>query len=262
MARIRSIKPAFFRHELLQELEAEHPGACVMLVFAGLLGHCDKVGVFEYRPRMLKLDILPFLPFDMAETLAILERGGFVERFSTNGKDYGRVLTFVRHQRISGKEAQEPPFLGCLEWEALGKQPGSAREATGTAGREGKGTGKGREQEGKRACARDDSPGQAPEAAPELPPGLDPAAWKRWHDYRREIRKPLKPVSIPAAQRELAAFGCDQSAVVEQSVANGYQGLFELKKRANGSGHAAGKPTRRLRTADEIEAEEASRAEH
>ena len=41
-----------------------------------------------------------------------------------------------------------------------------------------------------------------------------------------------------------------------------YQGLFDLKKRANGSGHAAGKPARRLRTADEIEAEEASRAEH
>lgn len=115
---------------------------------------------------------------------------------------------------------------------------------------------------GARKAAPDDSPGQAPEAAPELPPGLDPAAWKRWHDYRREIRKPLKPVSLPAAQRELAAFGCDQSAVVEQSIANGYQGLFDLKKRANGSGHAAGKPARRLRTADEIEAEEASRAEH
>lgn len=127
--------------------------------------------------------------------------------------------------------------------------------------------GKGREEKRRHPpkyppSSHDDSPGQAPEAAPELPPGLDPAAWKRWHDYRREIRKPLKPVSLPAAQRELAAFGCDQSAVVEQSIANGYQGLFDLKKRANGSGHAAGKPTRRLRTADEIEAEEASRAEH
>lgn len=115
---------------------------------------------------------------------------------------------------------------------------------------------------GKRAAARDDSPGQAPEADTEPPPGLDPAAWKRWRDYRREIRKPLKPVSIPAAQRELAAFGAEQAAVVEQSIAHGWQGLFALKPRANGSGHAAGKPTRRLRTADEIEAEEASRAEH
>ena len=63
------------------------------------------------------------------------------------------------------------------------------------------------------------------------PPGLDPAAWSRWCDYRKQIRKPLKPVSIPAAQRELAAFGSDQSAVVEQSVAQGWQGLFALKAR-------------------------------
>ena len=82
-----------------------------------------------------------------------------------------------------------------------------------------------------RRRARDDASGQAPEVAPELPPGLDPAAWSRWCDYRKQIRKPLKPVSIPAAQRELAAFGSDQSAVVEQSVAQGWQGLFALKAR-------------------------------
>ena len=111
-----------------------------------------------------------------------------------------------------------------------------------------------------RGRARDDSPGQAPEAAPELPPGLDPAAWKRWHDYRREIRKPLKPVSIPAAQRELAAFGADQAAVVEQSIANGWQGLFALK-RVNGTARATASPSRqRLMTPEEIEAEESARA--
>lgn len=59
--------------------------------------------------------------------------------------------------------------------------------------------------------------------------GLDAQAWDRWLDYRKQIRKPLKPVSIPAAQHELAAFGADQTAVVQQSIANGYQGLFALK---------------------------------
>ena len=65
----------------------------------------------------------------------------------------------------------------------------------------------------------------------EPPPGLDPAAWSRWCDYRVQIRKPIKPVSIPAAQRELAGFGAGQAAVVEQSIANSYQGLFALKNR-------------------------------
>lgn len=61
------------------------------------------------------------------------------------------------------------------------------------------------------------------------PPNLNPEAWSRWETYRREIRKPLKPASIPAAQRKLAAFGKDQAAVVEQSVANGWTGMFPLK---------------------------------
>lgn len=74
--------------------------------------------------------------------------------------------------------------------------------------------------------------------APPAPDGLDATSWDRWRAYRVEIRKPLKPASIPAAQKALAAFGSDQPAVVEQSIANGWQGLFALKEKpkANGVG--------------------------
>lgn len=72
--------------------------------------------------------------------------------------------------------------------------------------------------------------------------GLDADAWKTWVDYRGKIKKPLKPVSMPAAQQALAAFGSEQVAVVRQSIANGWQGLFPLK--TNGAaGHAP--PARR-----------------
>lgn len=79
-----------------------------MLVFAGLWGHCDKLGRFEWKPRTLKLDILPFLDFDMADTLAMLWAGGFLRRYEVDGKEYGEIASFDKHQRISGKEAQEP----------------------------------------------------------------------------------------------------------------------------------------------------------
>lgn len=62
-----------------------------------------------------------------------------------------------------------------------------------------------------------------------LPDGLNSDAWKRWEAYRTEIRKPIKPASILAAQRKLAEYGATQSEVVEQSIANGWQGLFPLK---------------------------------
>lgn len=80
-------------------------------------------------------------------------------------------------------------------------------------------------------------------ATPPSVDGLDPEAWDAWVDYRTKIRKPLKPVSMPATQRALAAFGCDQAAVVEQSIANGWQGLFAMKT-ANG----AHKPVDPVRT--------------
>lgn len=70
----------------------------------------------------------------------------------------------------------------------------------------------------------------ARKSEPTVPPdGLDLQAWERWQAYRVEIRKPLKPVSIPGAQRELAGFGADQSAIVEKSIAAGWTGLFPLK---------------------------------
>lgn len=140
MARIRTIKPEFFRHELLQDLEAQHPGSCVMLTFAALWQHCDKNGAFEWKPRTLKLDILPFLPFDMAETLALLESAKLLELYVVNGKRYGLIPTFSEHQRLSGKELQEPP----RHPEKPVTQQGSNGEAPSCTGREGKG----REEEG------------------------------------------------------------------------------------------------------------------
>lgn len=108
MARIRTIKPDFFRHEELQDLEAKHRGKYPMLVFAGLWTVCDKSGRFEWRPRQLKLDILPFLNFEMEETLSILKGAGFLFEYEADGKRYGIIPTFPEHQRITGKEAQSP----------------------------------------------------------------------------------------------------------------------------------------------------------
>lgn len=64
------------------------------------------------------------------------------------------------------------------------------------------------------------------------PSNLNVETWHRWVEYRKQVRRPIKPASIAAAQRKLAGFGPDQAAVVEQSIANGWQGLFELKPTA------------------------------
>lgn len=144
MARIRTIKPAFFRHERLQDLESAHPGKYIMLVYVGLWTQCDAAGVFPWRPRTLKLDILPFLEFDLEDTMAILEGSGFLQRYSAEGSEYGFIPSFSQHQRITGKEAtegekhprpaqSEPGNTG----ETPGKHPDAQERSTGKDNRKG-----------------------------------------------------------------------------------------------------------------------------
>lgn len=109
MGRIRTVKPELLRHEALQDLEAKNPAAKPMLVFIGLFTQCDRMGRFEWKPRHLKLDILPFLDFKMENTLDLLERSGFIKRYKVEGKTYGHIPTWHLHQRITGQESKSPP---------------------------------------------------------------------------------------------------------------------------------------------------------
>lgn len=72
----------------------------------------------------------------------------------------------------------------------------------------------------------------APVVQPEVPlsvPGLNEEVWQRWVAYRKSIGKPIRPVSLNAAAVDLAKYGVNQAAVVKQSIAQGWQGLFPLK---------------------------------
>jgi hypothetical protein len=131
MARIRTVKPEFYRHEKLQDLEIAHAGSYPMFVFEGLWSICDNQGVFEWRPRQIKLDILPFLPFDMSDTLEILVSAGFVEKYEVDGKKYGIIPTLPDHQRFTGKESGEEgrKYPLPIEKETTGKQQGNNGEA-------------------------------------------------------------------------------------------------------------------------------------
>ena len=128
MARIRTIKPDFFRHELLQELESQYGKLKPMLVFVGLWTLCDKNGVFEWRPRQLKLDILPFVDFSMQDTLQLLEKYAFVVGYEVDGKQYGIIPSFNNHQRITGTEAKAEGKRPLPDTETLKKQQGNTSE--------------------------------------------------------------------------------------------------------------------------------------
>ena len=56
-------------------------------------------------------------------------------------------------------------------------------------------------------------------------------AWQSWIDYRKELKKPLKDATVTAQWKEFVAWGEEKSiASIQQSIKNGWQGLFEPKQ--------------------------------
>ncbi len=251
MARIRTIKPEFFEHEDLYKAEVSS-GLPLRVAFAGLWTQADRAGRFEWRAGRLKLHILPYDQVDFSAVLSALEEHGFIRRYDVDGKSFGYVPSWDEHQHINAREPDSTlpaPYETSANTDPVPDDSGSGTgEAPslhvwkGNGNGKGTGTGTGRERG---ACV----------SARATPVGLDSIAWERWKTYRIELRKPIRQASMLAAQRSLAAFGADQGPVVEQSIANGWQGLFALKSNAL--------PVRsKAKTVAELEAEALARGEN
>ncbi|ELY3466776.1 replication protein [Cronobacter malonaticus] len=67
----------------------------------------------------------------------------------------------------------------------------------------------------------------------DLPDWLDPAVWREWVQYRAESKKPIKSMlTVTKAIKLLSQFrdsGDIPAEVINQSIANGWQGLFRVK---------------------------------
>lgn len=172
MARIRTIKPEFFRHAELFRAERA-TGLPLRVAFAGLWTVCDRDGRFKWAPEALKLDCLPWDDVDFGAVLMALWRLGMVGRYTHAGKVYGYVPSWGVHQVVPHREAKSvlpapedsniltPP--GAVEDVTPGNctatavqlqgnctaVTGSFPVITGGKGREGKGIGREGEQEGK-----------------------------------------------------------------------------------------------------------------
>jgi len=218
MPRIRTLKPEVWLSPQVMNLTF---GA--RLLFIGLITQADDQGRGISDPRRLKAAVLPaddVTASQVEEWLREIEaqRLAVLYDSTVHGRLYS-LPSWSQHQSINkAKDSAYPPPPGVVP-EADGTDTGSIRDDSRGIGRDRKGS------EGKgRALAR----------AREFP-GLDTAAWDRWLAYRQQIRHAILEASAEAAAKKLASFGANQSAVVEQSIANGWQGLFELKASVNGA---------------------------
>ena len=137
MARIRTVKPEFFRHVKLYEAEKTY-GLPLRMAFAGLWTAADREGRFRWEPRALKLDCLPYDECDFAKVLESLAAEGFIRQYEVDGEKFGCIPSWHQHQVINNREIAsqlpEPRVIDACPTRA----PRDTEDAKGK-GREGKG---------------------------------------------------------------------------------------------------------------------------
>ena len=149
MARIRTVKPEFFRHYGLYKAEKESK-LSLRVAFAGLWTTADREGRFRWVPEELKLDCLPYDDVDFSRVLDALATRGFIVRYTSNNIDFGWIPGFLTHQVINNRERDsilpEPPPLDDLRRvDDAFPTPLNSDQGEGK-GREGKGREQGRER--------------------------------------------------------------------------------------------------------------------
>lgn len=142
MARIRTIKPEFWKHEDLSALpEFTH------MLAAALLNHADDEGYFNANPALVKSECLPLRESSLSvrDCLIQLAGIGFIQLGDgADGKRYGRVVKFEDHQRVN---RPTPSKIKAIEivWEGSPKPHTQLSESSPP---EGKGKEQGREGNG------------------------------------------------------------------------------------------------------------------
>jgi hypothetical protein len=101
MARARNIKPGFFQNEELAELEPID-----RLAFIALWTVCDYKGCLEYRPKRLKIQLLPYDDIDIEKTVVRLEKAGFVQVYKIENESFIKIINFEKHQNPHKNERE------------------------------------------------------------------------------------------------------------------------------------------------------------
>lgn len=243
MARTRQIKPAFFKNELLAECNV-----FARLLFIGMWTLADKEGRLEDRPMRIKAEVFPYDNIDVKDLLSSLSEKGFIKRYEILGQSVIQILNFVKHQHIHNKEQDSELPEYKEEYKLQEKPPTSTVQQPNLPP----------------LTTLNPIPNYPTSELPKpdqqekltLPDWLPK---KEWSDYCKHRGKKLTDQAKTLQLTKLGKWvkqGHDPIEIINESIMNGWQGLFEPKGNKNGKpiselrGHAAaaelGKAARRI----------------
>lgn len=145
MGRIRTIKPEIFLHSDLYDAEVESK-LPLRTAWMGIFTCCDRAGRFKWRPRELKLQVLPYDNLDFSRVLDALLTRGFIVKYRVGDEWFGCIPSWEKHQIINNRESEStiPDVSQNQQLDASStREPrdGDADAGEGK-GKEGKGIGK------------------------------------------------------------------------------------------------------------------------
>jgi hypothetical protein len=235
MARIRSIKPEFFSHEILASKSAH-----ARLLAIGLLTLADCEGRLRWVPMQVHSQVFPWeASVNIEVLLGELLDVSYVIHYEVDGKRYVQIPNFRKHQRLTGKEAayasllppppEKPNKTLDKTGEAIGKQcdvsQGSTQMSLGTGEQGNIGTEEHRNID-IRAASGDVSVGRVLVKPMKKPESVKPQHWNDWLAVRKAKRLgPVTETAWEAIVREATVAGMSLDSVIQTCAENSWGGF-------------------------------------
>ncbi len=204
MARIRTVKPELFRHEALYEAE-QKTGLPLRLAYIGMFTACDREGRFKWKPRSLKLDVLPYDNIDFSRVLDALVTHGFIVKYELDGDEFGCIPSWNQHQVVNNRESSST--IPSLEESNTCTREPRVDDALSTPLVQEQGEGKGKE--GKRK-------GNKESAVVTRPDFVDEQLWNDWLVIRKKKSAPLTETAWALMTNEAAKAGWPIDKAIEE----------------------------------------------
>jgi hypothetical protein len=228
MGRIRTIKPEFFKHSGLFDLE-QKTGLPLRVAFSGLWTIADREGRFKWRPREIKVDAFPYDDCEPSHVLDALVAGEFIVKYACGSGEFGYIPSWKSHQFINNREAAStlPNPESCQLLDARPTRDSRDSDALTTCP-----VRKGRERKGReRKSSASLSPLEFPEWFPT-------DTWDGFVAMRQKIRAPLTDDAQKKLLKKLIVWhseGIDVAAALDKSIECSYRGVWPDEKRTDGA---------------------------
>lgn len=215
MARIRTIKPDFWRNP---ELSSVSPEAALLAI--GLLNIADDEGYFLAIPKLIDADIFPLRECSMNThgLLKQLSNIGYIKLFSgSDGRQYGLVVNFMKHQVISRPTPSKIKGLLVSESDSLSTHGVITEDSC--LERNGREEEKEEEKNNKQQAAR------ATRSVISKPDCVDEVIWNDWLQHRKLKKAVVTETVLKTIEREALKASMTLQDALETMCSRGWTGF-------------------------------------